>query len=773
MPVTNKGKNQPKALLLGGPLGRLIPLNLPKFRPASRGPRGLSLLGKYSLQILNDQDCLVSLARERVVLSLDHRQILCRPCREGLHNLANLLYRIINGQADETALSWLQDACTALQDQGPGHGGREVAAPILYLLKRFPEEFRLHAVNKFCPARVCPRLLPAPCHQTCPTNIDIPSYLALVAHGSYLEALEVIRQDNPFPWVCGLVCPHPCETACVRANLDNPINIKNLKAFVAEWAANHGRYLPLRPGPATGHKVAVVGSGPAGLSAAHFLALKGHQVTIFEALKVAGGTPGWGIPAYRLPRDILQREIENIKGMGVAIRLNSPIGPGRSINDLLTREGFEAVFLAVGAQDSVRLPVPGAEAQGIYWGVEFLREVSLNGKSPTQGQRVVVIGGGNVAIDVARVHLRVARISLERGATRVTMFCLESPEEMPASQWEVEEALEEGIEIFNRWGVKEVLTREGKVTGITLRKVARVFDEQGRFSPTYLEDQTMIAEADAVIFAIGQKVNLGFLSPGDDIGCTPRGLIQADPESLSTTRTGVFAAGDAVTGPATVVKAIAAGKQAALSIDHYLSQAPGPAPIFRLHKRQRVPFFPIHAPDKIRDGRVPMPQLDPHDRIMDFAPIELGYTETQAQKEARRCLRCDVCIRCGACEKVCRDEMKVHALEFKPISDTERILSDYLRPGERCITCGACALVCPTGAIEYLETQDRREVRLCGSVLNQMKTSRCQACGAPFVPSRYLSYVTQHSDAAMGKQVLRRWCPKCARAKRAAEFIKF
>jgi NADH-quinone oxidoreductase subunit F len=767
----NSSKNssaRPKAIYIEGPEGGLYPVEADEAGLDAETRRKIS----GPVQTLSQQECLVSFVWERIVSLLQQSKDLCPHCRGSLVEVEKLLANIKEGTAADDVLEELALLCEPWRSASHCQPRREAANLVLTALSHFGPEFRLHVENRCCPARSCPKLLPAPCHQACPSNIDVPSFLALIAQGRHLEALEVIRRDNPFPWTCGLVCPRHCETACVRAHLDNPINIRDLKAFAAEYAASHGQYLPLEAAPANGQRVAVVGSGPAGLAAAHFLALNGYQVSIFEALSVAGGTPGWGIPAYRLPRDILQQEIGNIKKMGVEIHLNSPIGPGRTINDLLTRDGYDSVFIAVGAQDSIRLPFPGAEVEGIYWGVEYLREVSLNGKSPTQGQRVIVIGGGNVAIDAARVSLRAARLSLQRGATKVTMFCLESPEEMPASEWEVDEALEEGIEILHRWGVKRVLHQNGKVTGIELKKVEQVFDREGRFAPTYSEDHTIIHEAEAVIFAIGQKANLGFLTAEDGIAQTPRGFIQVDPQTLGTSRPGVFAGGDAATGPATVVKAVAAGKQAALSIQHYLSRASGATPLAQPAKRRRVPFYNLLAIDKISSRRVPMPAMDAPERILDFSPVELGYTEAMAQREARRCLRCDICIRCGACERVCRDEMKVQALDFKPISDTERILSDYERPQESCIACGACALVCPTGAIEYLEAPDRREVRLCGTTLNQLRTLRCQACGAPFVPSRYLSYISRRSDAVMGKPVLRRLCPGCAREKWATDLVK-
>jgi NADPH-dependent glutamate synthase beta subunit-like oxidoreductase len=771
--MKNNGNIQlkiPRAFYVDGPLGGLYPVE-----PSNHNldPETLGKLGgaaaQGAIRPFFEHECVVAFVH-RQIAALREAPWICRHCRENLGQLEKILAGVIIGAADAAVLGELQSLCVSWKSESHCPQVKEAANLTLTSLIHFADEYRLHVENKNCPARACPKLIPAPCHQACPTNIDIPSFLGYIAQGRHLEALEVIRRDNPFPWICGLVCPRHCEQVCVRQHLDNPINIRDLKAFVAEYATSHAQYLPLMPAPAREQRVAVIGSGPSGLAAAHFLALQGYGVTIFEALPAAGGTPGWGIPAYRLPREILQQEIDNLRKMGVKILVNAPVGPGRTINDLLTRDGYDAVFIAVGAQDSFRIAVPGADADEVYWGVEFLREVSLNGKCPTQGKRVIVIGGGNVAIDVARVALRVARVSLQRGATKVTMFCLEAPEEMPASQWEVEEAVEEGIEILHRWGVKRILTQGEKVSGIELKRVDRLFDEQGRFAPTYFEDHTIIHEADAVIFAIGQKANLNFLTPEDGVERTPLGLIKVNPRTLATCRPGVFAGGDAATGPATVVKAVAAGKQAALSIHHYLSGAAGPSPLSQPAKRAQAPFFNMLAVDKITSRRVPMPAMEADERILDFSPVELGYTEAMAQREARRCLRCDVCIRCGACEKVCREQMQVHALEFKAISDTERILSDYQRPQERCIACGACAQACPTGAIEYQEAPDRREVRICGTILNQLRNLRCQACGDPFVPSRYLSFINSRSDAVMGKPVLRRLCPKCARAQRAAAF---
>ena len=363
----------------------------------------------------------------------------------------------------------------------------------------------------------------APCVRACPANLSAQGYVQLIKAGKYNESLKLIMDRLPLPGTIGRICPHPCESDCRRQEMDEPVAICSLKRFAADqadWDA-----LPVPEVPQKNQAVAIVGAGPAGLSCAYHLALKGYRTVIFEAAPEAGGWLRYGIPEYRLPREVFKREVDYLTRLGVEIRYNSPIGEGTTIDDLLTRDGFAAVFLGVGTQDSIRLPVPGAEAAGVLWGVEYLKEVNSTGQSPTRGKRVAVIGGGNVAMDVARVARR-------QGAASVSLIALESAEELPASPWEVAEARAEGIEILHRLGVKQILAPDGQVTGLELRAVDRVFDEAGRFAPAYFDDRLSTREADVVIMAIGQKADLKFISPVDGINLTPRGLSGASRPAL-------------------------------------------------------------------------------------------------------------------------------------------------------------------------------------------------------------------------------------------------
>ena len=402
----------------------------------------------------------------------------------------------------------------------------------------------------------------APCVRGCPANLSVQGYVQLIKAGKFPEALSLIMDRLPLPGTIGRICPHPCETDCRRQEVDEPIAICNLKRFVADavdWPT-----LPVPEVSPRPEMVAIIGAGPSGLSCAYHLALKGYKAVIFEAAAAAGGWLRYGIPEYRLPRQVLQREVDYIQRLGVEIRYNTPLGGANgSINDLLTKEGFQAVFLGVGAQDSIRLPVPGAEAQGVLWGVEYLKDSSSGQAFDFHDQKVTVIGGGNVAMDVAR--------TARRQGGQVTLIALETREEMPASTWEVAEAEAEGVAIMNRWGVKQILAKDGQVSGVELRAVARVFDEQGNFAPTYLEDKTKKHDSDIVIMAIGQKTNLSFITEADGINLTPRGLIETDPATLATSREGVFAGGDVVSGPYIAIAAVAAGREAAISIDRYLN----------------------------------------------------------------------------------------------------------------------------------------------------------------------------------------------------------
>jgi NADH-quinone oxidoreductase subunit F len=754
----------PKAVQVGGPLGGIFPsslLHLSLHHETLREMGGSLAVGL--IQALDERNCLVSLVRDQVAFILDQPGGQCPSCHQGLLKVKDLLTQITEGLGSEETLAELEQRCQEVKLKGACHLGRHAVNPVLTSLHYFPEEYRLHLEKKHCPARVCPKLLLAPCQQACPTGIDIPSFLGLIAQGRFQEAWEVMREDNPFPWVCGLVCPHPCERACVRGSLDEAINIRYLKAFASEWVAKHGNFAPPAPAPANGRRVAVIGAGPAGLACSYYLALGGYGVTVFEALPEPGGLLRAAIPDYRLAREVVNKEIGLIQAMGVEFRTGVTVGRDVSLDDLRA-QGFEAFFLGLGAHLGYKLKIEGeTDFPQVYDVISFLRGVYL-GQRVKPGERVVVIGGGNAAMDAARTCVRL-------GCREVHVSYRRTRAEMPAHPEEVEQALEEGVQIHFLTIPIKIGGENGRVTHVEcLQAELGRPDASGRRRPVPVPESNYRIAADLVITAIGQQPDLCPF-PEPPVNTTPWCTIVTQTGSTRTSVKDIFAGGDAVTGPATVVEAIAAGKQAAAEIDHYLQGLARPV-VLSPQKRRKVPFQVIPSPEKVANHRTPIPMLDLELRRATFQPVELGYSDAQARKEAQRCLRCDICIRCGACERACH-QMRVHALKFSQITTAERVLTDYPLAREACIACGACALACPTQAIDYLETPDSREVRLCGTILNHLEVQVCQACGAPLAPARYLDYVSHRSDDVTGKHVLRRLCPRCARERRAREFVKF
>ncbi len=512
---------------------------------------------------------------------------------------------------------------------------------------------------------------PAPCKVACPAGIHVQGYVALIAQRKFVEALALIREAIPFPGICGRVCHHPCEAACRRGEHDEPVAIEYLKRFVAEYEASQRpsgsasqRYDAMTLRRHDAKKVAIVGSGPAGLTAAYFLASEGYPVTVFEALPVAGGMMAVGIPEYRLPRGVLQSEIQAIEALGVEIRTNTAIGPHpshwggkRGGGDLSLdnlRRDYDAVFMAVGAHGSRRLNVEGEDLAGVLHGVDFLREVNL-GREVTVGERVLVIGGGDVAVDSAMVARRL-------GGRQVTILYRRSREEMPAHPWEIKEAEEEGIAFQFLATPTRVLGESGRVTGLEcLRMELGEPDGSGRRRPVPVAGSEFVVEADTVIVAIGQALEVGDWrleacpEPSRRVG----DWIVVDPLTLATSVPGVFAGGDAVTGPATVIEAIAAGKRAAESIARYLRGEDLAAG--RTFGRLDTSDIEYYTPPVVEpEARARMPKLPLAGRG-HFAEINLGFSEEEAVAEAERCLSCGVCSECLECVKVCQPQAIDHA----------------------------------------------------------------------------------------------------------------
>ena len=594
-----------------------------------------------------------------------------------------------------------------------------------------------------------------PCYASCPVGTEAGRYVALIAEGRYREAYAVARRPNPLASICGRICAAPCESACRRGALDQPISIRALKRFVTERFGVESmidldvlRDIYRERGPRYPEdRVAVVGGGPAGLAAAHDLALLGYPVTLFEAQPVPGGMLRLGIPEYRLPRELIKLEINAILNLGVDLRLGARLGKDFSLSDL-RRQGFRAVFLAIGAHKSRELEMPGTDLDGVLKGVDFLLNINM-GYRLEFGRKVLVIGGGNVAVDVARTAVRagireeaidprlnivtaldVARSAIRFGAKEVHIVCLESLEEMPADREEIAEARREGIVIHPRRGPRRILGEHGRVTGLETIECSSVFDAQHRFRPTFVPDTELAMSGDTVILAIGQASDLSFLQADDGVAVTPRGTIQVDPGTLATTSPWIFAGGDVAFGPRIAISAIADGKKAARSIHSCLRRLPASTEPVEV-VLQQVPGF-RREPDYEGVPRQRPPVL-PIDRRIGIAEIEQCFPEEAARLEASRCLRCWIntafredpqrgteCILCGACADVCPEE----CIEFVPISAIEadpalreEALAEYGEPAGLlfvgriargaavikdetiCIRCGLCAERCPAGTI--------------------------------------------------------------------------
>jgi len=527
-----------------------------------------------------------------------------------------------------------------------------------------------------------------PCQAACPAGIDIRGYVNLVYEGKFKEALDLIRQRIPFPAVIGRVCTHPCETECNRGKLDKPIAINALKRFLADHESGTGKE-EVVPAPRTKEeKVAIIGSGPAGLTAAHDLVKMGYGATIFEAAAVAGGMMTTSIPDYRLPGEITQNEIETIRKLGVEIKLNSPVGKGGLTMDDIWQQSYKAIFIAAGAHKSLKLNIPGEDMEGVYDGLSFLKAVKTGDKVKV-GSKVAVIGGGNVAIDAARTALRL-------GAKDVSILYRRSRDEMPVLEEEVEKAEEEGIKIHYQVAPLKIVGQSGRASGIECTRMALEWiDASGRMRPTPIEGSEFVVDAETVIAAVGEVPDLAFTGNKGEFNTTSRGTLEVDATSLATSVPGVFAGGDVVSGPATVIEAIAAGKRAAMFIDRYLS---GESLVYEEKPLRAISIDEIETEFVKSKSRAVVPALSVDERASSFKEVEQGLTEEVAQEEAGRCLSCGLCARC---QHFCLSGV------FTPDEIDNTITIDY---ENKCWGCGDCVGWCPGNAISLIDRETEEVV---------------------------------------------------------------
>jgi NADH-quinone oxidoreductase subunit F len=630
------GKSTFKAVQTGGPSGGCIPASLLDLQvDYEQLTQAGSIMGSGGMVVMDDRTCMVDVARFFLTFTKDESCGKCTPCREGTKQMLEILTNITMGRGKEEDLYLLEELATTVKDTALCALGGTAPNPVLTTLRYFRDEYEEHIKYKRCPAMVCKKIIFVPCKYDCPVKTDVPAFIAHMARGEYREAFEVIRASNPFPISCGYVCHHPCEDRCRSLETGGEaISIKALKRFAGDYVINNG-FKPLpKPKVPTREKVAIVGAGPAGLTAAYDLARIGYQPTVFEASSVVGGNLAMAVPEFRLPRRILDLEIECIKKAGVRILTNIPVGRDLTLDDLFA-QGYKAIMVAVGAHKSLRLGLVGEDTLGITDGLDFLKAIKLGKKVPL-GEKVGIVGGDNTAIDAARTALRL-------GVKEVSVIYQRTRADMTAIQREIDAGLEEGVEIVELTAPTRIITRDGRLTGIEcISMELGEYDEAGRRRVTSIPYSEFIFPLDNLILGMGEEPDLSFLPIGHGLEISERNtFVVTDLETLVTRRPGIFAAGDAVTGPLTIADAIAGGKRAALSMHKFLRGQPvvwkytitAPSPYVEPVERTAVEVDLL---------RFPMPCAPAAERARDFDMVELGLSEEMALKEARRCLRCDL-----------------------------------------------------------------------------------------------------------------------------------
>jgi len=615
-----------KAAQTGGPSGGCITkefLNTPVDYDSLTNLG--AIMGSGGLISMDEDTCMVDMARYFMDFVQDESCGKCVPCRTGTKRMLEILERITRGEGKEGDIELLEELSEAIKESAMCGLGQTAPNPVLSTIKYFRQEYEEHIKDKYCRAGVCSDLFISPCENACPADVNVPGYLALIAAGRLRDAYNLIRKENPFPAVCGRVCTHPCESKCRRAQLDESIAIADLKRYVADYVLKHEEPYSDIVYPSNNKSIGIIGAGPSGLTCGYYLARLGYDVHIYESQPVAGGVLAFGIPEYRLPKDVLQQEIKLIEQAGVKIHLNTEVG--KDVTFQVLQESHNSLYIATGTQFSHKINIPGENLAGVYHGLDFLRDVNLK-RTMTVGKRIAVIGGGNTAIDAARVAIRM-------GAEEVTILYRRLVEDMPADSREVHDAIEEGIKIIPL--VTPIrFTGEGKIVGVEcVRMELEKFDASGRRKPIKMPDSQFTIEVDMVIPAVSQYSDLPFINK-DELELTQWGTFVVDPKSLMTNIEGVFAGGDVVRGSDVAITAIADGKKAAISIDKYL----GGKGVLNTGDNIQIPE-PLDEKELVEHERFLMKYLDPNLRKNCFDEVAVGYHRLNALAESMRCLRCD------------------------------------------------------------------------------------------------------------------------------------